>query len=252
MEKIELTKAARDKLIENADKLAFEAATKYLSCAPGTFHGICEAFRNEGIELMPLEMQKGIFMGMQGLHGGTAMTGVGTCGGASAACFLISYVAGVTEEDLGRDPSLDVAACMPGAIYVIDRFEEAYGAFDCLRLRYNRVQRAVDFLDPDSRFWELLFAVSQKEKCGAFSERDFHEMDHPVIKAAMWGAEGICDLLQMDPEKRKEIPDDMHYPDTEQIEKKIAPLLTEFGYPTKKISYRHLRRERLGEYKRDV
>ena len=171
MEKIELSQEKRDRIIENAGLFAVQAAAKYLSCAPGTFQGICDAFRGEGIELMPPEVERAIFCGIEGLHGGTAMTGVGTCGGASAACFLISYVAGVEQEDLEKDPALDVAACLPGAIYVIDRFEEEYGAFDCLRLRYNRVQRAVDFLDPDSRFWELLFAVTQKDKCGAFTQR---------------------------------------------------------------------------------
>ena len=201
---------------------------------------------------MPPEAERAIFLGMEGLHGGTAMTGVGTCGAASAACFLLSYVAGVEREDLEKNPALDVAACLPGTIYVIDRFEEEYGAFDCLRLRYNRVQRAVDFLDPDARFWELLFAVSQKDKCGAFSTKDPKEVNHPVIKAAIWGAEGICDLLAMEPEKRREIPADLQYPDVEEIEKKIAPLLREMGCPAEKVSYRDRRKAWLGKLNKSV
>ena len=77
-------------------------------------------------------------------------------------------------------------------------------------------------------------------------------VNHPVIKAAMWGAEGICDLLAMEPEKRKEIPPDMRYPDTEEIERKVAPLLREMGYPSEKVSYRDRRKAWLGKYNRTV
>ncbi|MHA1580359.1 MAG: hypothetical protein ACTSUQ_12130 [Candidatus Freyarchaeota archaeon] len=169
---------------------------------------------------------------------------------------LISYVAGVEREDMEQNPALDVAACLPGAIYVIDRFEEEYGAINCLRLRYNRVQRAVDFLDPDARAWEMFFAVSQKEKCGALSDvtqvTDFRLVDHPVIKAAIWGAEGICDLLEMEPEERKEIPADLQYPNVMEIDQKLAPLLRELGHPSEKISYRNRRKEKLGKYDRKI
>ncbi|MHA1580358.1 MAG: hypothetical protein ACTSUQ_12125 [Candidatus Freyarchaeota archaeon] len=87
MEKIELSKEKRERIIENAGRFAAIAAQKYLSCAPGTFQGICEAFRAEGIELMSPEVEKAVFKGMAGLNGGVAMTGVGTCGAINAACF---------------------------------------------------------------------------------------------------------------------------------------------------------------------
>ncbi|MBO8182213.1 MAG: hypothetical protein H0Z28_05395 [Archaeoglobus sp.] len=78
MEKIEFSEDQRKRIVENAGRFALEAGRKYFACAPGTFEGICRAFRSEGIELMPIELENAIHMGMMGLHGGTAATGVGT------------------------------------------------------------------------------------------------------------------------------------------------------------------------------
>ena len=126
-----------------------------MACAPGIFEGIAEAFRGEGVEIFPLEIQKALTSGFIGLHGGVAMSGVGTCGAITASTFLISYVVGVTTEELAENGNLNYASCVPAVTYIVDRFEETYGATDCLRLRYNRVQRAFDLLDPDAEGAEV-------------------------------------------------------------------------------------------------
>lgn len=98
----------------------------------------------------------------------------------------------------------------------------------------------------------MVFIVAEKDKCGFLSARDSTELDHPVIMAAVWGAETICDLLEMEPEKRKEVPPELaERPNIAEIEQKIAPLLREMGYPNQKISYRHRRAEKLGKYSRE-
>ena len=253
MEKVELSEEQRERIIENACRFALEAGRKYLACAPRTCEGICRAFREEGIELMPIEVEEAIHMGMMGLHGGTAASGVGTCGAVSAACFLIAYVVGLTRKEVMENSALGAAASLPGIINIVNRFEEEFGAIDCLRLRYNRTQRAFDFLDPDARFWEMMFIVAEKDKCGMLSARDPKEIDHPVVLAARLGAETICELLQMEPEERKTVPPELaRRPDMVEIEKKIAPILREMGYPNQKISYRHRRAEKLGKYTREV
>jgi len=111
---------------------------------------------------MPVEVEEEIFKGIVGLHGGTAQSGVGTCGAISAACFLISYVVGVTSEELAQNSALSVTAALPAVIYVIDRFEGEYGAIDCLRLRYNRVQRAFDFWILTLGFGKHFFTSAKK------------------------------------------------------------------------------------------
>jgi hypothetical protein len=139
MNKIEIDKEKRERIIDKAGHLADEDGVKYWACAPATFGAICDAFRSEDIELFSPEVQEALIQGMMGLHGGIAMTGVGTCGAVTAATFLISYVVGVPPEKLKKDGNLNYAASVPAVEYVIDRFEEDYGAIDCLRVRYNRV-----------------------------------------------------------------------------------------------------------------
>lgn len=256
--KMEISEDKKERIIEKAGVLGQDcvagtdidgnpAAKCYLACAPATFAAICDAFRSEGIELMTTEMQEEMIKGMIALHAGVALTGVGTCGGVSASVFLLGYVVGVTTEEVSKTPHLDHAASYPGLVYVIDRFEEVYGAFDCLRLRYNRVQRAIDFWDPDARVWEMSFFGHQCNKCGCASKNKEDRLDMPAAQAAAWGAEGICDLLVKEPEERRYVPEELKglWPTYEQIAA-FSAKLTEmgFGVPDKKMSYRDYRKAR--------
>jgi len=72
------------------------------------------------------------------------------------------------------------------------------------------------------------------------------------MKAAVWRAEAICDLLEMEPKKRKEILEDLRRPDMVQIVKKIMPVLRELSRPREKISYRNRRKEKMGKYSRKI
>jgi len=247
IEKIEIDKAKRKRIIEKAGHLADEIGLKYMACAPATFGAICDAFRSEGIELFSHETQEAITQGMIGLHGGIAMTGVGTCGAVTASTFLISYVVGVTTEELSKDGNLNYAAAVPAVEYVIDRFEEDYGALDCLRVRYNRVQRAYDLLDPDARILEMTFAMYEREKCGMTAPNFKGGRDQtPPVRGARWAAEAICDLLGMEPEERKELPPHLKGLGPQEMEsklKKVVQVLKEMNYgrPNEKISYRDYR-----------
>jgi hypothetical protein len=247
IEKIEIDKAKRKRIIDKAGHLADEIGLKYMACAPATFGAICDAFRSEGIELFSTETQEALTQGMIGLHGGVAMTGVGTCGAVIASAFLISYVVGVTTEELSKNGNLNYAASVPVAEYVIDRFEEDYGAFDCLRLRYNRVQRAYDLLDPDARILEMTFAMYEREKCGMTAPYFEGGRDQtPPVRGARWAAEAICDLLGMEPEERKELPPHLKGLGPQEMEaklKKVVQVLKEMNYgrPNEKISYRDYR-----------
>jgi hypothetical protein len=247
IKKIEIDKRKRKRIIDKAGHLADEIGLKYMACAPATFGAICDAFRSEGIELFSPETQEALTQGMIGLHGGIAMTGVGTCGAVTASAFLISYVVGITTEELSKDGNLNYAASVPVAEYVIDRFEEDYGAFDCLRVRYNRVQRAYDLLDPDTRILEMTFAMYEREKCGMTAPNFEGGRDQtPPVRGARWAAEAICDLLGMEPEERKELPPHLKGLGPQEMEaklKKVVEVLKEMNYgrPNEKISYREYR-----------
>jgi hypothetical protein len=245
--KIEIDKARRERIIDKAGHLADEIGARYMACAPATFAAICDAFRSEDVELFPPETQEAMTRGMIGLHGGVAMTGVGTCGAVTASTFLISYVVGVTTEELSKNGNLNYAASVPAVEYVIDRFEEDYGTFDCLRLRYNRVQRAVDFLDPDARILELTFAMYETEKCGLAAANFEGGRDQaPPVRAARWTVEAICDLLAMEPEERKELPPHLRGLGPQEMMPKLQKVIQtlkemDYGRPNEKISYRDYR-----------
>jgi hypothetical protein len=251
IKKIKIDKAKKKRIIDKAGHLADEIGVKYMACAPATFAAICDAFMSEGIEFFTPEIQEAITQGMIGLHGGVSMTGVGTCGAATASIFLISYVVGVPLKELEKDGNLNYAASVPGVEYVIDRFEEVYGALDCLRVRYNRVQRALDLMDPDARILEMTFAMYQPDKCGMISSKFKGGRDQtPPVQSARWTAEAICDLLQMEPEKRRELPPHLRGLGPQEMMPKLQKVVDalkelNYGRPNEKISYRDYRKLKL-------
>lgn len=245
--KIDIDEEKRNRIIDKAGHLADEVGAKLMACAPATFVAICDAFRSEDIELFPPEMQEMMTQGMTGLHGGIAMTGVGTCGAVTASTFIISCVVGVTTEELTQNGNLNYAASIPAVEHVIDRFEEDYGATDCLRVRYNRVQRALDLTDPDARILEMTFAMYEKEKCG-MTAADFEggRDQTPPVRAARWASEAICDLLEMEPEERKELPPHLRGLGPQEMAEKLEKVVQalkelDWGRPNEKISYREYR-----------
>ncbi len=182
-----------------------------------------------------------------GLHSGIAFTGTGTCGGIIGSAFAVAYVVGVTTADIAKNSRAHVAPCIPVVEDIVDRFEETYGATDCLRLRYNRIQRAFDFLDPDASMWEVLFAASQKQKCGVMADcyECGRDQGMPSI-GARWGAESICDLLNKEPEERKKLPPHLRGLEWEELMpkvQKVAQVMKEVGLgrPEDKISWREYR-----------
>jgi hypothetical protein len=245
--KIEIDEGKKERIIDKAGHLADELGAKYMACAPATFGAICDAFRSEDIDLFSPETQEAISQGMIGLHGGVSMTGIGTCGAITASTFVISYVVGVTTEEISKNGNLNYAASIPAVEYVIDRFEEDYGAIDCLRLRYNRVQRALDFTDPDARILEMTFALFEKEKCGMTApDFDGGRDQTPPVRGARWAAEAICDLLVMEPEERKELPPHLRGLGMQEMAPKLQKVVEalkelDYGRPNEKISYREYR-----------
>ncbi len=246
--KIEISDEKRARIIDKAGHLGDEVGVVLWACCPATFVAICEAFKSEGIELFSPETQEIITQGMMGLHGGVAMTGVGTCGAVTAATFVISYVVGVTKEDLAKDGNVNYAPSIPAVQSVIGGFEEDYGAIDCLKVRYNRVQRAYDLTDPDARIMEILFSVMENEKCGMGHPSFKCGRDQcPPVRGARYACDEICDLLNMEPEERKVIPEHLRGIGPQEIGpkvEKVAALMKELGLcrPKSKISYREYRK----------
>jgi hypothetical protein len=245
--KVEIDEAKKERIIDKAAHLTDEFGAIYYACAVCTFEGICEAFRSEGIELYPPETQEIIKRGMLGLAAGVAESGVGTCGAITASAFVISSVVDVSTDEVKKHWRVNSTVSIPIQEYVIDRFEETYGAIDCLRLRYNRTQRATDFLDPDAMAWELLFSAYEPNKCGMSSDLWEGGRDQAMpVNAARWTAEAICDLLALEPEERKKIPSYLVPLGREEIAPKVQKVVEAlkelgFGYPNEKISYREHR-----------
>jgi hypothetical protein len=244
IKKTVLNDAQRKRIMDKAGHMACDLGAKYMACAPAIFDGIADAFRDEGIEIFTPETQKALASGFIGLHGGVAMSGVGTCGAITAATFLISYIVGVTTEELTKNGNLNYAPCVPAVEYIVDRFEEVYGATDCLRLRYNRVQRAFDLLDPDARIHEEIFILSQPNKCAMIADEFEGGRDQtPPVQGARWAAEAICDILALEPEERKVLPLHLRGLGMQEMAPKLQKVVEalkelKVGRPNQKISYR--------------
>jgi hypothetical protein len=118
-------------------------------------------------------------------------------------------------------------------------------------LRYNRIQRAFDFLDPDATVWEALFAASEPQKCGVGADCYDCGRDQGMPSAgARWGAESICDLLKKEPEERKKLPPHLRGLSWQEMMpkvQKVAQLMKELGLgrPAEKISWREYRKLKL-------
>lgn len=175
-------------------------------CAPGIIVGICEAFHTEGTELFSRELEDAIAQGMIGLPGETDVTEVGTCGAVSVRCFFISRVMDVTLGEFMKDVNRNYATTAPICEYVVDRLRMDYRAIDCLRLRYNRVQRPFDQLGPDPRIWEMLFGPREKQNCGALMEYGGAADNHPMVRRSRYAAEVIPDLPSVAPTDREQVP----------------------------------------------
>ncbi len=72
----------------------------------------------------------------------------------------------------------------------------------------------------------------------------------PPVRAARWAAEAICDLLEMEPEERKELPPKLRGLGPQEMQsklKKVVQALKEldWGRPNEKISYRDYRKLKL-------
>ena len=245
--KIEIDEARKSRLIDKAGRFGDEWVVKYGACAPATFAAICEAFKAEGIELFSPETQEVVTQGMMGLHAGIGETGVGTCGGVLGSAFAVGPVVGVTTKELIEDTRRSAAVSIHVVADIMDRFEETYGATDCLKLRYNRIQRALDFLDPDAMTWAMMFGGGQPAKCGmgASCYECGRDQGMPSV-GARWGAVTICDLLNLEPEERKTLPPRMANFDFKELMpkiQKVTKLMDELGlgYPNEKISWREYR-----------
>jgi hypothetical protein len=98
VEKKLIDEATQNRIVDKAGEISKAKVAKLDACAPGTFAGICQAFRMEGIDC------------------------VGTCGAVSAAAFPISHVVGVTPEELTEDVNRNYAIAIPIVEYVVSRF----------------------------------------------------------------------------------------------------------------------------------
>jgi hypothetical protein len=246
--KIEIDEAKKNRIIDKASRLGDEYQGLQGACSSATFMAICDAFRSEGIEFFSPEIQEMMNQGLRGLHAGIAETGIGTCGGVTGSAFVISYVVGISTEDVKKIHMANTAVSIPIVEGIMDRFEEVWGATDCLRLRYNRTQRAFDFVDPDGIAYHVLFLASQPNKCGARASTFECGRDQCMpTTGARWGAEVICELLNMEPEERKKLPPHIQRLGTreemQQKAEKVMKVMEEvgFGRPNEKLSWRDYR-----------
>ncbi|MBS7622595.1 C_GCAxxG_C_C family protein [Candidatus Bathyarchaeota archaeon] len=157
--------------MERAYKLGFRFEREYGSCPQCVFAAVSEVLGMDGCET---------FKAIDGLAGGLARSGNGTCGALSGGVAAISRRYGREEfPNLGERER-----CMTLAKKLHDKFMAEYGSILCKDIQTKILGRSYNFWDPKDRE-EFDRAGGHTDKC-----------PDVVGKAAKWTVEILLGELE--------------------------------------------------------
>jgi hypothetical protein len=178
------TREERDHLIRELGARNFRTLE---GCAQSTFTTIVDYLRDEeGIEIMPPDVQDQAFKMMVGLSGGVGNCGDGNCGALSGVSFILSYVTGIDHEPpeylLGnRCDACDKVACGIGKKYLAE-----YGGLSCRAVTWAKFGVWYDSWNPEAK---SDFARDERERgCEG-------PATCTIPNAAAWGVEMILEAI---------------------------------------------------------
>ncbi len=191
----------REQIVKKAKELKVQYKN-YIGCSAITFSAVADAFRAEGVELFPPDLQEEIFKGMYALTGGTAGQSIGTCGAVVAGTFLVSYVSGLGTKDLTKgigdlteeDKAKVLGPIMNAMEGITNKFMQAYGSIICRDIRFKRTGRVYSFIMPDTFDEIVQYMKTHPKECGSGDPTS----DHPSTMGVGWAVEAICDLKGID------------------------------------------------------
>lgn len=137
---------------EERQKRAYELGYKYEgawgNCSQATMRALMEVYG---------EVDKGVFKGMSGFHGGGGAECDGSCGAYCATMYFLSHHYGRELDSLGQDPAdpkaRRVLIRLNGLVKKVhDKFIAEYGSIICTQIHRKLYGRSFYLSDPeDSR-----------------------------------------------------------------------------------------------------
>jgi C_GCAxxG_C_C family probable redox protein len=146
-----LAKLNKEELTKRAYDLGFEYEKEYGSCPQCTFAAVSEVLGTNNRE---------IFKTIDGLAGGLARTGDGTCGALTGGVAAISQRFG--REEFPKTGQRE--KCMILSKRLHDRFIEEYGSVVCKDVQKKIMGRSFNLWDPKERE-EFNAAGGHTDKC---------------------------------------------------------------------------------------
>jgi len=134
---------------EEMQKKAYDLGYKY----EGTWGDCSQAAIRSLMEVYD-EVDKNVFKGMAGFHGGGGCECDASCGAYCAGMYFISMRYGRELDALGKDPddpkALEVLGRLNGLIKKLhEKFIEEYGSIICSQIHRKLYGRTFYFNDPD-------------------------------------------------------------------------------------------------------
>lgn len=158
----------KEELMKHAYDLGFEYEREYGSCPQCVFAAVSEALGTRNRE---------IFKAIDGLAGGLARSGDGTCGALSGGVAAVSQRFG--REDFPKPGQREKCMVLSKRLY--DRFMEEYGSVVCKDVQTKIMGRSFNLWDPKERE-EFNAAGGHTDKC-----------PDVVGKTAKWTVEILLD-----------------------------------------------------------
>lgn len=168
--------------------LAAKNVTTLWGCAQSTFCTVVDYLREEeGIELMPPEVEEEMFKALVGLSGGIGNCGIGNCGAVTGASFVISYVSGIGRKTLEKLEGHRWIAFDNVAETIGKKFLEDYHGVRCRDVTWARFGKWYDSWNPAAK---AEFSKEEKERgC-------LHPQKCTIAHAAAFAVEVVLNILK--------------------------------------------------------
>jgi hypothetical protein len=173
---VKLTKT-KDEIIKKSNELATQYAAKYKGCGQCTFMAIMDGLRWGGLEIIPRDVEDGLFSGICLLTGGVGLSGEGSCGAVASGTLAIGLALGLRLET--TDESLFRQSCAIVRDTLLDKYRQKYDSLLCKGIQRKFYGKSWD-LTRDEMSAEFL-AITQ----GCV-----------IMEGAMWATEVILDEFE--------------------------------------------------------
>ena len=169
---------SRQELLDKAYEMGRDFEMKSQVCSQSTVAALHEL----------LEIDDVVVKVSTSLLGGSALQGVGTCGGLAGGCIVLDYYFGRPVEKMSYQERIQanidaVGAAFEAPLLLADKYWKEYGTIICAQIQRQLFGRFYYLIDPEE--------FENLEKAGAHS--DPKKCGHIIGNAARWVMEVLLD-----------------------------------------------------------